>query len=205
MTKLSCFTGGIASTNGWVLQSESAIIVADAPEGMTAWLEKQGLVPSALLLTHQHFDHVQDAAAMKAKFGCPIYAFAPYSRELTLELMYAAMTGSGFSVPPFEVDHVLKGQGSLALGGWQWELMHIPGHSTDSLCFRSAAEGIVIGGDVLFAGSIGRTDFPGGSLEQLLSGIARHLLPLSDATRVLPGHGPETSIGEERLENPYLE
>ena len=85
-----------------------------------------------------------------------------------------------------------------------WRLCHIPGHSEDSVAFHLDEEKIVFGGDTLFQGGIGRTDFPGGSFERLASGIQAHLWPLPDDTRVLPGHGPETTIGREKRENPFM-
>jgi glyoxylase-like metal-dependent hydrolase (beta-lactamase superfamily II) len=205
MFRLSYFTGGIAQTNGWLLEGDGGAVAFDAPEGFTDWLAARKVAVSALLLTHQHFDHVQDAARLKRKHGCPIYAFAGHSRALTLEDLFGAVTGMGLSVEPYQVDEILEGRGSLTVAGMDWELLHVPGHSPDSLCFYSAAEALLFGGDVLFADGIGRTDFPGGGTELLLTGIAAKLLPLPDAVRVFPGHGPETTIGIERAENPYLQ
>lgn len=204
MLKISYFTGGIAQTNGWILETQGGGILFDAPDGVVPWLQKQGLKPLALVLTHQHFDHVMDAAAVKNHFGCPIYAFANYSRTLTLEDLFGMATGTTLSIPPYEVDHLLEGQDSLEVAGLTFALKHVPGHSPDSLCYYLADHGLLVGGDVLFAGSIGRTDFPGGSARQLVTGIKEKLLVLPDSTRVFPGHGPETSIGEEREENGYL-
>lgn len=205
MFRLSSFTGGIAETNGWLFQTDCASVVFDAPEGMAGWLGQRGVRPDALVLTHQHFDHVMDAASIKAEHGCPILAFAPFSRDLTLERLFASVTQSFFSIDEFEVDEVLEGRGSIEIGGLTWHLLHIPGHSPDSLCFHQSDLRIVFGGDVLFLDGIGRTDFPGGSTQQLLSGIADKLLTLPDDTRVFPGHGPETTIGGEREQNPFLE
>ena len=201
MFEISTYTGGIAETNGWVVKTEAGTILIDAPEGISAWLAAQGIKLEALLLTHQHFDHVMDAGLIQKEQGCPVYAFSAYSKGLTLE----TLMGSDFAVNPYSVDHVLDGKGSLSLAGWDFRLLHVPGHSLDSVCFHSAEHGLLFGGDVLFAGSIGRTDLPGGSTKQLLTGIATKLLVLDDSTRVFPGHGPETTIGDERGSNPYLE
>lgn len=205
MLNLSFFTGGIAQTNGWVLSTPAGVLVVDAPEGMASWLEEQNLKVAALFLTHQHFDHVLDAKVIKERHGCPIYSFAGHSKALTLETLLSAATGMGWAVEPYEVDHLLEGKESVELAGISWKLFHIPGHSPDSLCLYDAEGGVLFGGDVLFAGSIGRCDFPGGSMKTLVQGIREKLLPLPDETRIFPGHGPETTVGEERADNPYLE
>lgn len=205
MIRLSFYTGGIAETNGWVLETEAGTLVIDGPEGMSEWLEQKQIKPVALLLTHQHFDHVLDAARIKREHGCPIYAFADYSKDLTLETLLPAAASMGFAVEPYQVDEVLEGQKSVEIAGIPWRLFHVPGHSPDSLCYYSEADGLLFGGDVLFAGSVGRTDFPGGSGELLIAGIARKLFTLPDQVRVFPGHGPETTIGIEKEENPYLQ
>jgi hydroxyacylglutathione hydrolase len=205
MLNLFYYTGGMAQTNGWVLEAPSGMILVDAPEGVADWLERRKVRPTAMLLTHQHFDHVMDAAAVKVRFGCPIYAFAKYSRGLTLEDLFGMATGTTMSVPVYKVDHALEGLDTIEVAGISFDIKHVPGHSPDSICFHSVAENLLIGGDVLFAGSIGRTDFPGGSARQLIKGIAEKILVLPDQTRVLPGHGPETTIGEERLNNGYLQ
>lgn len=204
MFRLSSFTGGIAQTNGWLLQTDSGSVVFDAPEGMTEWLENSGAKVDALVLTHQHFDHVLDAARIKVAHGCRIFSFSAFSRDLTLEQLFGAVTGSSFSVEAFEVDEVLEGRDTVEIGGLAWQLLHIPGHSPDSLCFHQPDLKVVFGGDVLFLDGVGRTDFPGGSTQQLITGIESKLLALPDDTRVFPGHGDPTTIGRERMENPFL-
>ncbi|MCE9519950.1 MAG: MBL fold metallo-hydrolase [Verrucomicrobia bacterium] len=204
LMEISFFTGGMAMTNGWLVQTSAGTLAVDAPEGMAAWLRGRGVTVSTLLLTHQHFDHVQDAALIQGEHGARIFAFADYSRDLTLELLMEMATGMPVKVEPFRVDEILEGRTEIEAGGVKWRLEHIPGHSPDSVTFHCAEEKIIFAGDVLFAGSIGRADFPGGSMEELVQGIVEKLLPLPDATRVFPGHGPETSIGAERMDNPYL-
>lgn len=178
--------------------------MVDAPEGVVDWLREQDLRPDALFLTHQHFDHVWDAAAVASAFGCPIYAWVPYSQDLTLEKLFALTSGGGLSIPPFQVTEVLKDLPLVRLAGVDWRLLHVPGHSPDSLCLYDPVSGRLFGGDVLFAGGVGRTDFPGGDMNQLLRGIEEKLLTLPDDTQVFPGHGSPTSIGEERHTNPFL-
>lgn len=204
MLQISCYTGGMAQTNGYLVESAMGNFIVDAPDGMADWLNRKGKKVSAILLTHQHFDHVQDAAAIKKDHQARIYAHSPFSRDLTLEFLMGFVSGTRFEVEAFEVDELLAGKQEMEVAGLKWQLAHIPGHSVDSITFYQVMEKLVFGGDVLFQGSIGRTDFPNGSLDQLLQGIERDLLTLPDETRVLPGHGPGTTIGEERLENEYL-
>ncbi|WP_395751070.1 MBL fold metallo-hydrolase [Prosthecobacter sp.] len=204
MPEISTYTGGIAATNGHLITLPGGTLLVDAPEGIGAWLKRQNVKVDALFLTHQHFDHVLDAAAVKAEHGCRVYSFAQYSRELTLEILYGAVTGSPFSVPPFVADEILEGKNELELLGETWKLYHVPGHSPDSLCLHLPSQNLLFGGDVLFLDSVGRTDFPNGSGALLLSGIIKKLFVLPDATRVFPGHGDDTTIGRERMENPYL-
>jgi glyoxylase-like metal-dependent hydrolase (beta-lactamase superfamily II) len=200
--KLSCFTGGFVQTNGYLLETVDGNVLVDAPEGVADWLVERGVRVDEVLLTHQHYDHVMDVAALRAT-GARVRAFAGYSRELTLETL-ARGWGMPISVVPYEVDVLLEVDAPLRVAGMEFELAHVPGHSTDSVTFYLAAAGLVFSGDTLFAGSIGRCDLPGGSMEQLLDGIGAHLLGLPDGTRVLPGHGGESTIGREKRENPYL-
>ena len=205
MLKISYFTGGIASTNGYLVETASSAFLVDAPEGFAAWLKGRGVskVPT-LLLTHLHFDHVQDAAVIQREFGAKIYAFADFSRELTLEFLMAFVSGTRFEVAEFKVDQMLGAGSTVEAGGLLWEVAHVPGHSADSITFHNREAGTLFDGDVLMAGGMGRCDFPGGSEKTLLEGIHAHLLTLPDETVVWPGHGPNTTIGTERETNPYL-
>jgi len=204
MLKISIFTGGMAETNGYLVKTGSGAFVVDAPEGMTDWLIEQGVKVDTLLLTHQHFDHCQDAAAMQSKLGARVVAYQAFSRVLTLEFLMGFSRGTRFEVTAFTVDELLEGKMGIEAGGLTWKLAHIPGHSLDSVTFYCEGEKLVFGGDVLFAGSIGRCDFPGGSQKMLVEGIAKHLMVLPNETTVLPGHGPGTTVGDERDGNPYL-
>jgi glyoxylase-like metal-dependent hydrolase (beta-lactamase superfamily II) len=204
MLSIATYTGGIAATNAHLLTLPGGTFLVDAPEGVADWLKSRGAQVDALLLTHQHFDHVLDAAAVIKQHGCRTYAWSPFSRMLTLEALFGAVTGSSLAVPEFGVDEILEGKPALNLGGQQWRLHHIPGHSPDSVCFHLEDSKVLFGGDVLFHDSIGRTDFPGGSFEQLTAGIRTHLWPLPPETRVLPGHGPETTVGREKRQNPFI-
>jgi hydroxyacylglutathione hydrolase len=204
MTEISMFTGGIAQTNGYVLKLPGGTLLVDAPEGVAAWLTRRGVKVDALLLTHQHFDHVLGAAEVVAEHGCRVFAWAPLSKDLTLERLFGAVTGMGYAVTEFTVDEVLEGKSEIEVLGERVPLFHIPGHSPDSVCFYLPERGLLFGGDVLFLDGVGRTDFPGGAFQQLAAGIERDLWPLPEATVVYPGHGDDTTIGRERAENPFL-
>lgn len=200
--KITSYTGGFVQTNGYLIETPDGNFLIDAPEGIAAWITERGVRVDEVLLTHQHYDHVTDAAALKT-LGAKLHAFAGYSKDLTLEST-ARGWGMPISVMPYEIDCLFEMAQPLDLAGVQIGLAHIPGHSADSVTFYLSDHGVVFSGDTLFASSIGRTDLPGGSTEQLLGGIARHLMTLPPETRVLPGHGPGTTIGREISENPYL-
>ncbi len=201
------YTGGPAACNGYLVKGESGYVAVDAPLGFADWAcarLPEGERLTELILTHQHFDHVQDAARLKALTGCRICAHSAYSPELTLE--NEAARAWGIEPPaPYRVDCILSATTRLAnWGGLEWELYAIPGHSPDGMAYGLAGMQILFTGDILFAGAIGRTDFPGGSMAGIIRGIRENLLILPPATTVYSGHGPATSIGEELLNNPYL-
>ena len=201
------YTGGELSCNGYLLPGMNGEYVAvDAPTGFAKWVQSQlpaGARLAHLLLTHQHFDHIADAAALQAATGCAIHACRPYTPALTL-CMHARQWS--IPLPPaFQVDDTLGDQDSTATwAGWRWQLLHVPGHSIDSMVYYLPDADLLFAGDVLFAGSIGRTDLAGGSHAQLTAGIRRKLLTLPPATDVYPGHGPATSVQEEEINNPHL-
>lgn len=198
--RITKFTGGMVQTNGYLVETPEGNFLVDAPAGIAEWVEGRGVRVDALYLTHQHYDHVEDVAALRA-MGVKVFAWADYSKELTLEAF-----GSGWGLPavvPYEVD-VLLAVGEIELFCTKANAAHVPGHSADSLTFYIFGAGVLFAGDTLFAGSVGRCDLPGGSFELLLSGIERELLSLPDDTRVLSGHGGETTIGHEKATNGYL-
>lgn len=197
--KISKFTGGMVQTNGYLVESAEGNYLVDAPAGIAEWIVDKGVRLDALYLTHQHYDHVEDVAELSAT-GVKVFAWADYSKELTLEAH-----GSGYIPPvvPFEVDGLIpEGEGEYF--GRVVKVGHVPGHSADSLSFYLGDAGVVFAGDALFAGSVGRCDLPGGDFETLLKGIRRELLTLPDGTLVYSGHGPETTIGKERVSNGFL-
>ncbi len=200
--KISIHTGGMAQTNGYLVETQDGNFLIDAPEGVAKWIQSKGVRVDDVLLTHQHYDHVQDAAAMSA-LGARLHAFAPYSTELTLEDLFKQI-GMQMTVAPYEVDHLFDLEAEPVFGGMRFRLAHVPGHSTDSVTLHLPEQGLLFSGDTLFAGSVGRTDLPKGSTRQLIDGITTKLLVLPEDTKVFPGHGPSTTIGEEKEGNPYL-
>jgi glyoxylase-like metal-dependent hydrolase (beta-lactamase superfamily II) len=195
---LEIYTGGFVATNGYLLQQDGTTLLVDAPAGVFDWLAEKGITPDYLLLTHQHFDHVEDAA----HFDCPIYAYTDFSRELILDQGARAM-GLSIEVAEFQISNLLSNQDSLTLGAFAFEILHVPGHSPDSIVFSLAEEKVALIGDTLFNGGIGRSDLPGGNGPLLVKGIREKLLTLPSDTILYPGHGPETSPANEQG-NPFL-
>jgi hydroxyacylglutathione hydrolase len=156
---------------------------------------------TAIWLTHAHLDHIAGVSAVHRVTGAAIHLH-PADRAL-YEGLPEQGRWFGLELDPAPPPDVMLHHGQrLAVGDRTFEVRHLPGHSPGHVCF--VGSGVVLGGDVLFEGSIGRTDLPGGDLEALLTGIRRELLVLPDDTIVYPGHGPATTIGREREENPFL-
>ncbi len=208
---LSCvdiqqYTGGPVACNAYLIRGEAGYVAVDAPLGFADWVQAhlpEGAKLVTLLLTHQHFDHVQDAARLQQLTGCRICAHSPYSPDLTLEVAARAW---GIEPPaPFKVDELLGSMRATAnWGGFSWQLYAIPGHAPDGMAYGLETVPCLFVGDILFAGSIGRTDFPGGSHAELVRGIREKLMVQEPATTVYSGHGPSTTLQEEMLNNPYL-
>ena len=165
-------------------------------------IEQAGAQPVAIWLTHAHVDHVLGVAEVARQTGA-IVCLHPADRPLYNGV---AEQAAWFGLAPSEEqpapDRDLVAGEQLKVGGLSFDVRHAPGHSPGSICF--VGHGVVFSGDVLFAGSIGRTDLPGGDFETLIASIERELLPLPDDTIVYSGHGPETTIGRERRTNPFL-
>lgn len=203
MDDIRRFEGGYLLTNSYLAPTPSGgQLMIDAPVDADRWLDQLGVTPLALLLTHQHFDHVMSAAAIAAR-GVRIYAWQAFSRDLTLEEV-VRQWGMPFDVEEFPVHETLAGREWLEIGGLRLDLAHTPGHSPDSLVFHDKARGVLFAGDTLFHGSTGRGDLPGGDLDLLCQSIREQIFVLPEPTRVLPGHGPETSVGIERRSNPIV-
>ena len=197
MLNLKRFTGGYAATNGFLLEAPGGLILVDAPEGVSEWLDHCGVEVTDLLLTHLHFDHVLDAAKVRDR-GVRIYSYASLTKELSLEGLFGQIFEGAFTVAPFDTDELLEGVTSIEVAGLEVELRHVPGHSPDSICFYSREHGQLFGGDVLMNGGYGRTDFPHGDEALLFAGIREKVFALDDGVLVHPGHGEDTTVGQER-------
>lgn len=183
--------------------SPDAVLVdpGEEAEKFLAAAAEQGRRIGAIWLTHAHLDHILGVAAIRAATDAPIYLH-PADRRLYDELPQQGLwLGLSLARPPSPDGELSHGQ-RLQVGSIPIEVRHAPGHSPGHVCF--VAPGVVLCGDVLFAGSIGRSDLPGGDPEQLMASIRRELLTLPDTTVVYPGHGPATTIGRERESNPFL-
>jgi glyoxylase-like metal-dependent hydrolase (beta-lactamase superfamily II) len=197
------FCGGIFETNCYLLNAPGGAILFDAPDGACAWVESLGVDLKLLLLTHGHFDHVPDVAKVKRRFQCPIGCH-PDTAPMISDPEFFRSFGFQLELEPAEPDLLIEETPARDFLGLEMQVLEVPGHCPGSLCFFLRNDRLLIGGDVLFAGGVGRWDLPGGDGEVLFAGIRQKLFPLGDDVVVLPGHGPPTRIGDERLTNPFV-
>jgi hydroxyacylglutathione hydrolase len=197
------FCGGIFETNCYRLEAPEGAILFDAPDGACEWLEARGVALKLLLLTHGHIDHVQDAARIKRRFGCQLGCSVETVPMISDRDFFRGF-GFELEIEPVNADFTVNETPARNFLGLELQVLEVPGHCPGSLCFFSRQDQLLIGGDVLFAGGVGRWDLPGGDADLLFGGIRQKLFPLGDQVTVLPGHGPATKIGTERLTNPFL-
>ena len=185
--------------------TKQAIVVdpGDEIEDIQAILKKHGLRVKAVVITHAHIDHIGGAQKLKAATGAPVWMNLD-----DLELYQHIDTQAqwlGIATPErTEIDMPARDGDVLDLAGTGFEVRHTPGHTQGSLCLWIPSETKLVAGDTLFRDSIGRTDLPGGNPRQILASIHDKLMPLPDDTIVIPGHGPNTTIGREKRFNPFL-
>ncbi len=203
MINYQTFTGGIFETNCYTLEAPEGWILFDAPEGACDWLIERGVEPRLLLLTHGHIDHIHDVAKIKRRFDCPVAVHAE-SAPMISDANFFRNFGFQFEIEPIEPDILIAGGLARDFLGMKFDVLEVPGHCAGSLCFLSVENELLVGGDVLFAGGVGRWDLPSGDRDLLFAGIQEKLYSLGDSVTVLPGHGPPTTIGAERRSNPFV-
>jgi len=206
---LKCFSLGSWMTNGYLLGWEETreAWVADpgfSPEPLLDYIQREKWNVTKILLTHAHLDHIAGIKDLLILFPeTEILIHKEEKRFLTdPSLNLSALAGVSVSAP--EPTGTLEDGTELLLGDLSFTVLHTPGHSPGGACFYQAREGILLSGDTLFEGSVGRTDFPTSDTEALADSIRRKLYVLPDDTRVFPGHGPETLIGREKRSNPFI-
>ena len=187
-------------------QTREAMVIdpGDQVEDILHILREAKLQLKQIVITHAHIDHVGGAMKLKAATGAPILMNQSDYALLKMLDMQAAWVGMQ---PPGDVkiDEGIGDGRVLQIGGIAGNVIHTPGHTEGSICLHLPQQKKLIAGDTLFAGSIGRTDLPGGSMEKILRSLHTRVLALPDDTQVTPGHGPQTTIGEERETNPFLQ
>jgi hydroxyacylglutathione hydrolase len=200
-----CFTVGPLQENCWIVRREDgdrAVVVDPGDEASRLIAATEDLTVDAILLTHTHFDHVGAVAALARHTRAPVYC--PEIEVRVLQDINAYVFPGFGPFEPYDPEETVSGGERLSLAGLDIDVIFTPGHSPGHVSYSIAGEQILLDGDVLFRGSVGRTDLPGGDHRTLLDSIATLLNTLADETRVLPGHMGETTLGRERASNPFL-
>ncbi len=191
---------GMIMTNCYIAYDDvvkEAFIVdpADSADEIQLKITELGVKPVAILLTHGHFDHIGAVDELRDKYKIKVYVFEDEKDVMTSDANLASMIGKRMSV---EADEYLRDLQTIIIGGEKIQVIHTPGHTKGSCCFYLPDEKVLFSGDTMFCQSFGRTDFPTGSMSQLISSIKNRLLKLDDDVKVYPGHNEETKIGFER-------
>ena len=209
--KIDRFVLGAYQTNCYILRDNAAakdcLLVDTGLEAdeLIDFLRAHKLNPVAVVLTHGHADHITGLAALREKFS----AIKVYVHKLDAKMLTGAqsnlseLAGKLFSTEP--ADFLIEEGDVIEQADIRLEVLHTPGHTPGGICLYSKDEGIVFSGDTLFAESVGRTDFPGGNMAQLVKSVREKLFILPDETIVYPGHGPATTIAQEKAHNPYVQ
>lgn len=197
--------GGSGENGSQAAEEKEVVLVDPADQGRQIYeaLKGKGFRVSAILLTHGHFDHIWGANELRRLSGAPIYAYEEEKKVCE----NAAMNVSDQAGRPETVipDHYVKDGELLEFAGMRFRLIATPGHTAGSCCYYMEEEKILFSGDTLFEGSVGRTDFPTGSMSSLVRSIKDKLLVLPEDVTVYPGHGEKTTIGDEKKYNPYCQ
>jgi hydroxyacylglutathione hydrolase len=208
---IESFVVGMLQTNCYLVgDSQTHVAVVIDPGGdserIARRIQQLGLNLAAILNTHGHFDHIMDAWALKQQLGGEIYLHSKDEK-----IFQQSMAGMGSLFAPKrpagseKVDRNLHEGDSLVFGPLSLQVLETPGHTPGHVSFHLSDAGIIFVGDTLFAGSIGRTDLPGGSYSQLIRSVREKIFPLDGKTAVLPGHGPKTTVAREKTSNPFFQ
>lgn len=196
----------ICATNCYLVKNKEngALLIidpADAPDRIIQKIEQMDAKPEAILLTHGHFDHIGAAMKLHEHYGIPVYAHRAEQEILeNVDKNLSLMIGMGFTAT---ADNYLNDGQQLELAGFDIRIIHTPGHTIGSSCYYFETEGVLFSGDTLFRCSVGRTDFPTGSMRQIHDSIHEKLFVLPEETMVYPGHDQVTDIRYEKMFNPY--
>ena len=206
--KIDRFVIGPVGTNCYIVRNEDTdeCFVTDpaaCPPELVGHIRKEGLNVKAVLLTHGHFDHIMGIDGFLKEYSVPVYV-----HEDDLKMMedpqwnQSAIYTAGYT---FAGAAPLRDGQTLSLAGYDFQVLHTPGHTPGGCCYYVKSEGVLFSGDTLFQRSVGRTDFEGSSTKDLIRGIREKLMVLPDDTHVYPGHMGETLIGYEKRENPFIQ
>lgn len=211
--KINHYVVGMVQTNCYIVindETKECFVIDPGASGMqlAEKIRQDNLKPVAILLTHGHFDHAGAAKTLSKEFEIKIYA-----HEAEVDTLQDPQKNVSWMVgckESYDADVLLKDEEVVTLAGFEIKVLHTPGHTVGGCCYYIASEDVVFTGDTLFAQSVGRTDFPGGSMSQIVRSIQEKLLTLNEAGNlesdimVYPGHNDPTTIETERIENPYL-
>jgi glyoxylase-like metal-dependent hydrolase (beta-lactamase superfamily II) len=207
--QIQCFTLGDWMTNCYLVVAPSGHCwIVDAgfrPAPMLEAISDQNLTPQCIILTHAHVDHIAGLSQVHQAYPkVPMLIHAAERAFLTDPMLNLSAALADEIIAP-EATNTLQAGQTLSLDDFTFEIRHTPGHSPGGITLYDGKQGVALVGDALFAGGIGRTDFPTSDHNTLINAIESQLMSLPDQTRVLPGHGPETTIGQERVTNPFLQ
>jgi glyoxylase-like metal-dependent hydrolase (beta-lactamase superfamily II) len=206
--KIESFVFGPVMTNAYLVYDEKTLrgLVVDpgmGPEALIQRIRELGLELEAILLTHAHFDHIGGVEEVRAISKAPVYLHRAEEDWLEDPAKNGSVLFPGMpTIVCQPAEKILEGGETLHLIGQTFQVLHTPGHSPGSVTYMW--DSVIFSGDVLFKDSIGRTDLPGGDYETLMRSISEQLMELPEQTRVLCGHGPETTIGREQMHNPFV-
>ncbi len=210
MPTIHAIEAGPVATLGYLVANEhtQAATVVDAPHASHEWFlakaAELGCTITHIVLTHSHWDHTADCAPLQRATGAPVIVHKRDLYRLTDPMAHTIWPLPFTIDPPDTIITVDDSTSSIATKACTFDVLLTPGHTEGGIVLLTPDHGVAIVGDTLFAGSVGRVDLPGGDMQTLLHSIRTQLMPLADDVVVLPGHGPSTTIGAERMSNPYI-